>query len=441
MFGQVLQNPQPNASADLKKVLKAPHFWAIAVGTVITGNYYGFSYGLAFGGPVSFLLAFLLVSIFYITFVHCYAELATAFPSAGGASVFAGRAMGAFAGYLTGFSVLVSFLIAPCAIAITTGDLTHFLFPWIPARAASIVLFCLFIFLSLFSVESSTKLQVVISVISILGLLLYAGIALPYFEPSRYLTRPLLKNEFPGIAGAMTFAMWFYFGIDCAAMSAEEMVNPARDIPKGFRAAVYTLFAVAFIAVVLPAGIADYQEIASVNFPLACSLKLVLGEQNPWSTVFAAIALVSLLAGFVGTILAYSRQCFSMARDGYFPHFLTKTNHNGVPYHALLLPSAIAIVLTLFGDVDLCIAISVFAALVEYITVIFSLFQLRKEETALCRPYRVRLFFPVTALLTGILLAVCVIGTNLSVAPWFLLLYGAATLFYVLYSKKHVDMN
>lgn len=79
----------------------------------------------------------------------------------------------------------------------------------------------------------------------------------------------------------MTFAIWFYLGIDCAAMSAEEMVDPARDIPKRFRTAVYTLFTVAFITVVIPAGIADYQEIASVNFPLACSLELVLGEQDP----------------------------------------------------------------------------------------------------------------------------------------------------------------
>lgn len=35
----------------LQKVLKPRHLWALAVGAVCSGNYYGFSYGFETGGP------------------------------------------------------------------------------------------------------------------------------------------------------------------------------------------------------------------------------------------------------------------------------------------------------------------------------------------------------------------------------------------------------
>ena len=46
----------------LQKVLKPRHLWALAVGAVCSGNYYGFSYGFETGSPGSFLLAFLPVT-------------------------------------------------------------------------------------------------------------------------------------------------------------------------------------------------------------------------------------------------------------------------------------------------------------------------------------------------------------------------------------------
>ena len=105
----------------LQKVLKPRHLWALAVGAVCSGNYYGFSYGFETGGPGSFLLAFLPVTAMYVCFMACYMELAVSSPSAGGASEYARRSMGGFAGFIAGFSVLVAYIVAPCAVAITTG--------------------------------------------------------------------------------------------------------------------------------------------------------------------------------------------------------------------------------------------------------------------------------------------------------------------------------
>ena len=101
----------PNGAAPhLSRVLKPIHLWALAVGLVISGNYFGWSYGFGAGGPIGLAIALIPVTIFYVTFILSYSELATAIPHAGGPSAYARRAMGKFAGYMNGVSCLIEFV-------------------------------------------------------------------------------------------------------------------------------------------------------------------------------------------------------------------------------------------------------------------------------------------------------------------------------------------
>ena len=68
----------------LKKVLKPVHLWALAVGLVISGEYFGWNYGWRVAGTMGFLIATFIVTILYITFVFSFTELSTAIPHAGG---------------------------------------------------------------------------------------------------------------------------------------------------------------------------------------------------------------------------------------------------------------------------------------------------------------------------------------------------------------------
>ena len=80
------KNVTSGAAGDphLSRVLKAIHLWALAVGLVISGNYFGWSYGFGAGGPMGLALALIPVTIFYVTFILSYSELATAIPHASG---------------------------------------------------------------------------------------------------------------------------------------------------------------------------------------------------------------------------------------------------------------------------------------------------------------------------------------------------------------------
>ena len=59
----------------LKRVLKPIHLWAIAVGLVISGEYFGWNLGWAVSGTIGLLIATLVITLMYITFIFSYTEL------------------------------------------------------------------------------------------------------------------------------------------------------------------------------------------------------------------------------------------------------------------------------------------------------------------------------------------------------------------------------
>ena len=79
--------------AALKKVLTPLHLWGIAVGLVISGEYFGWNYGWAVTGPVGFLLATLLVTVLYVTFIFSFTELTTVIAQAGGPFAYSHRSL------------------------------------------------------------------------------------------------------------------------------------------------------------------------------------------------------------------------------------------------------------------------------------------------------------------------------------------------------------
>ncbi len=429
-------------AGQLKKSLSPIGLWAIAVGLVVSGDYYGFAYGFAEGGPVSFLVSFIPVTLMYVPFLFCYTELATSIPHAGGPSAYARRAFGPFAGFVTGFSVLIAFLISPCAVALATGALVNYLIPSIPALVATAVFFVFFMLVNLFGIETSSKLELVVTIVSLVGLVIFAVLAAPHFEMSTFIGveegESVFTNGFIGIAGAMTFSMWFYFAIDGAAMNAEEMKNP-RDIPKGYIPAVATLFITSLIAILLPAGIADYNKIAEVDYPLAIALETPYGAESIWPKLIAAIALFAMVASFSAIILSFSRQTYAMGRTGYLPAIFARTNKRGCPTYGLLVPGTIALIVTvLTNDTGLMVTISVFAALIMYTIAIVSTFVMRKKEPNLERPFSAGKVMPVLALIFVIVLFVCVLWANISVLIWVIVVYAVAVIYYFAYGKKNI---
>src|SRR5882672_7340492 len=111
----------------LKKPMGVLHIWALGVGVVITGEFFGWNQGLKEGGPIGMLLASLFVCALYMMWVLSLSELSVAMPFAGGPLAYGRRAVGKWLGFLMGWSMFLESLFAAIGTALAAGGYVAFL--------------------------------------------------------------------------------------------------------------------------------------------------------------------------------------------------------------------------------------------------------------------------------------------------------------------------
>ncbi|GLU51703.1 ethanolamine permease [Dyadobacter frigoris] len=426
----------------LKKVLKPIHLWAIAVGLVISGEYFGWNYGWGVSGTIGFLIATLLVTIMYVTFIFSFTELTTSIPQAGGPFSYAHRAFGWWGGLIAGYATLIEFLITPPAIAFALGSYTHFLYPNITVLETAFACYVIFIAINMFGIKESALFSLVVTLLAVGELLLYVGIVAPHFSYETFVTDPM-PFGWQGVFAALPFAIWFYLAIEGVAMVAEEVEDPKRTISLGYIYGILTLVILALAVMIFTGGVANWKLLSTIDYPLPAALGIVLGRDNSWTQLFASLGLFGLIASFHGTIIGYSRQIFALARSGYLPSFLGRVNSKfQTPHWALLTGGIIGCVALSLGTTDQVIIIAALGAVVMYIISMAALFALRKKEPNLERPFVVPAYpyFPALALILSAICLLSIVYYNLVLSLWFFGgLFIVAGIFIA--SGKHKSLN
>ena len=97
--------------------------WALGVGAVISGEFYGWNFGLGTGGFGGLLIAAAVMAVMYYGLVYSIAEMSPALPHTGGAYSFARSAMGPWGGFLTGLAENMEYVITPAVVVGAMGCL------------------------------------------------------------------------------------------------------------------------------------------------------------------------------------------------------------------------------------------------------------------------------------------------------------------------------
>ncbi|PTS79000.1 ethanolamine permease, partial [Sphingomonas sp. HMWF008] len=156
--------------ATLKRTLSAFHLWGIAVGLVISGEYFGWSYGWAQAGTLGFLVTTCLVAAMYLAFIFSFTELTVAIPQAGGPFAYAHRAFGPVGGAVAGFATLIEFLFAPPAIALAVGAYLHVQFPGVSPQLFAGGAFLVFVALNIVGVRIAATFELVVTLFAVFEL-------------------------------------------------------------------------------------------------------------------------------------------------------------------------------------------------------------------------------------------------------------------------------
>lgn len=407
---------------ELKKALTSVHLWAISVGLVISGEYFGWNYGWGVAGTVGFLLVTIIITIMYGTFIFSFTELTTSIPHAGGPFAYSYKAFGPLGGLIAGYATIIEFVFATPAIAFALGSYVHFLYPNVPILYTAIACYIIFTGINLLGIKESATFTLAVTLLAVIELLVFMGIVAPHFQMNNFM-HDALPVQWSGLFAALPFAIWFYLAIEGVAMVAEEVKDPKKNIPRGYTWGILTLMVLALSVMILTGGITNWKTLADIDYPLPESIGIVLGKENSITKIFAGIGLFGLIASFHGIIISYSRQIFALARSGYLPQFLAEVNPKyQTPHWALIAGGLVGIVTLFTGRTDQIIIFSALGAVVMYIISMLSLFKLRVKDPALERPFKAPLYpvFPVVALILSFISLVAIVYYNVWISVLFL---------------------
>jgi ethanolamine permease len=422
--------------------------WGIAVGLVISGEYFGWSYGWASAGTLGFVVTSLCVAAMYAAFIFSFTELTCSIPRAGGPFAYARRAFGPTGGYLAGVATLIEFLFAPPAIALAIGAYMNVQWPSVDPKVIALAAYCLFMGLNIVGVHIAASFELVVTLLAIIELLVFMTVVAPDFSFASFSkggwsgADVFSTAALPGMFAAIPFAIWFFLAIEGVAMAAEEAKDVKRSIPLAYGGGIVTLVALAMGVMIFAGGVGDWTTLANINDPLPQAMKRVVGANSSWLHMLVWLGLFGLIASFHGIILGYSRQIFAQAREGYLPKVFARLHPRfSTPHWAILGGGVIGIAAILSDNVlsfrgqsltASLVTLSVFGALTMYITSMASLFKLRATEPSMPRPYVAPLYpaMPVFALVGALVAMIAMVYFNLAVAVVYV---GLVLVFYVIF--------
>ncbi len=422
----------------LKKPMGVLHIWALGVGVVITGEYFGWNPGLKEAGPLGMLLASLFVCALYMLWVLSLSELSVALPFAGGPLAYGRRAVGPWLGFLMGWSMFLESLFATIGTAIATGGAVFFLINLVvpeflgeisirlhlvadtaaaadiekTTRLAMTTAFGLltvtgFAFVQWLGVKEQARLMEWMTYGAIAGLVWFWIAAIPGVKLERIFTTPSLTHGWEGVLKAIPYAIWWLVMIETVALAPEEAHEPHRTIPRGLALAQITLIILVLLTwfFVSAAG-ANPTVTADVLYPLQHVYQEVWPGQHHWWHLlpFALIALCGMVASYNGMIYAVSRQSFALGRAGYLPQVLGHVHpRRRTPDVSIWVWSLVIAGFVVWGYVNeqavfVAVLTCNLTALIWYILAIVCLFTLRIREPNMERPYKVPLY-PIVPLL------------------------------------------
>lgn len=424
-------NAKPSAGQPaLQQTLSTFQLWGIAVGLVISGEYFGWSYGWASAGTLGFTITALFVAAMYTTFIFSFTELTTSIPHAGGPFAYSKRAFGPTGGYLAGAATLVEFVFAPPAIALAIGAYLNVQFPGVDPKLAAVGAYIVFMTLNIVGVQVAATFELLMALLAIFELLVFMGVVAPGFSIANFTKGgwsgldDFSTAAIPGMFAALPFAIWFFLAIEGVAMAAEEAKDPKRSIPIAYITGIITLVLLAIGVMAFAGGAGDWTKLANINDPLPQAMKMIVGDNSGWLHMLVWLGMFGLIASFHGIILGYSRQIYALSREAYLPPFLAKIHPRfKTPHRAILAGGAVGIA-AIFSDELIkiggqtltanIVTMSVFGAITMYILSMLSLFKLRRAEPAMVRPFRAPFYpvFPAIALTGAVICLVTMIYYN-----------------------------
>ncbi len=309
------------------------------------------------GGMVALAYAIGMVAMMFTAL--SYAQMSQAFPMAGSVYTYAGRGIAAPIGFLSGWMILLDYVLVPGLLYLIAAIAMNSLVPSIPVWIWLIGFVLLNTVVNYMGIEMTARVNKIMLAgeLVVLAIFIVIGIvALAQGKGRGFDFTPVYNADTFSLSlvlGAVSIAVLSFLGFDGISMLAEENKESARAIGRSMVAALLlagTLFIVqTWVASLL---VPDPEALISKGDPGGTAFydaAAVAG--GAWLSKLTALA-TAIAWGFANALVAQaatSRLLFAMARDRQLPSLLAKVHpKKGVPVNATLLTAVVSMALGLY---------------------------------------------------------------------------------------------
>jgi amino acid transporter len=382
-----------------KAILTTRDTVAIIVGLVIGAGIFRFPPLVAANSPdeAAFYLLWIVGGAISLVGALCYAELATAYPSAGGDYHFIRRAFGRTLSFLFGWARLA--VITTGAIALlgyTFGDYASTLLRLGPNSSAIYAALAVLALtaINLLGIRETKGTQNVLTSLLVVGVIAVIVTGLLLVAPAPAPATPAAPKPWAAAPFAMLFILFTYSGWNEAAyVSAELKERRSMVIALALSLALVTVLYLAInYAYVRGLG---FQGVAKSDTVAADLMKLYFGATG--ANVISAVVCLAALTSINATIIAGARSNYALGRDwplfGWMGRWDDRTD---APRNSLHVQGAFALALVVAGAFT-----DQVKTMIEYTSPVFwfffmmtgiGLFVLRVRDPGTPRPFRVPLY-------------------------------------------------
>ncbi|HEV2104066.1 MAG TPA: APC family permease [Candidatus Acidoferrum sp.] len=306
----------------------------------------------AAGGHVVTTILIAMVAMFFTAI--SYGKMARVYPSAGSAYTYVGQEIHAGLGYLTGWAMVMDYILNPLICTIICSKLTQNILPEIPYWALAIFYAVFFSVLNLGGVKTSARINEVLAAgMTVVVVIFFAFVfrfVLGYHQRGPgFFTEPFYNPatfNLSAIGRGTSLAVLTYIGFDGISTFSEEVENPRRNI----------MLATVLVCVV--AGVLSAAEVyaaqlvwGSKPFPAdkVESAFPIVAQQIGGFFLFHLLNFTVLIANIgsgIASQLAAARLLYGMGRNDAIPKgFFGKIEERRrIPANNVMLIGAVALV-------------------------------------------------------------------------------------------------
>ena len=414
-----------DAAHQLKRSLGAFDVVMLGIGAIVGAGIFA-TIGTAAAGDASrpgagpaLILSFVVTGITCGFAALCYAEFAAMVPISGSAYTYSYATLGELVAWIIGWDLIIEYAVGNVAVAISWGNYfktfvsgfgivipdwlstdyrTAAKIPGLLASAPHIfgvpIVFNILAFgivalitiVLVIGIRESASLNSAMVILKLIVLAFFVAIGWKYTRTENW--QPFTPNGWGGIQAGAAIVFFAYIGFDAVSTVAEEVRNPARDLPIGIIGSLIICTLIYIIVAAVFTGIIPYNVLVKkLATEQAEPLTMALQYANIERFKNLAVGLVAFgsVVAHTAVLLVFQlgqpRIFFSMARDGLLPPSFAKVHPRfRTPHITTILTGVFVGVTAMFTSIDEMVDLTNIGTLFAFILVCIGILILRRRD-------------------------------------------------------------